>query len=104
MMTPPAALGAMLRDEGVARANGHGDAWWASCCDAAIAYLAARDIPFSADDVLELIPAPDRPCRIGARIHAAVRAGVVRLVGYRLSNRPSRRRGVQRTCRGGAAR
>jgi hypothetical protein len=102
--TTLAALSAALRDQGVARANGNGDAWWRSCCDAAIAHLAAGDVPFSADHVLELIPEPDHPCRIGARFHAAVRAGVIRPVGYVLSDRPSRRRGVQRLYRGGAAR
>lgn len=99
-----AILGADLRDEGVARANESGDAWWRSCCDAAIAYLAAQDGPFSADHVLELVPPPDRPCRMGGRFHAAVRAGVIRPVGFVLSDRPSRRRGVQRLYRGGAAR
>lgn len=102
--TDPQSLGEILRDLGIAQAEENTDAWWRSCCDAAIAHLATRDVPFSADHVLELIPAPDHPNRIGARFHAAVRAGVITPCGYVLSDRPSRRRGVQRLYRGGGAR
>ena len=99
-----AALSAALRDYGIAQANEKIDAWWKSCADRAIDYLAAVDQPFSADHVQALIPPADHPCWIGARFHAAVRAGVIRPVGYVLSERPSRHRGVQRLYRGGAAR
>lgn len=99
-----AALSAALRDYGIAKANENADPWWRSCCDRAIDYLAACGEPFSADHVQALIPAADHPCRIGARFHAAVHAGVVRPVGYVLSERPSRHRGVLRLYRGGAAR
>jgi hypothetical protein len=92
-----------LRDEGVAVANRNQDAWWAACCDAAIRHLAVLDRPFTADSVQALIPPADHPCRMGGRFHAAVRAGVIRPIGYALSQRPSRRRGVLRLYRGGAA-
>jgi hypothetical protein len=92
-----AALSAALRDYGIAQANDNTDAWWKSCADRAIEYLADLGQPFSADHVAELVPAPDHPCRWGARFHAAVRAGVVVL-----SARPSRHRGVQRVYVGGA--
>lgn len=91
-----AALSAALRDYNLAKANDGTNAWWKSCADAAIDYLAALDYPFSADHVAALVPEPDHPCRWGARFHAAVRAGVVVPIGYTLSNRPSRHRGVQR--------
>lgn len=99
-----AALSAALRDYGVHQADENTDASWKSCADRAIDYLAALDYPFSADHVAALVPDPDHPCRWGARFHAAVRAGVIRPVGYVLSERPSRHRGVQRLYRGGAAR
>ena len=95
------ALSAALRDYGIAQANENGDAWWTSCADRAIEYLADLGQPFSADQVAELVPAPDHPCRWGARFHAAVRAGVVVPTGYTLSARPSRHRGVQRVYVGG---
>lgn len=99
-----AALSAALRDYGIAKANENADAWWKSCADRAIEYLAALDYPFSADHVAALVPEPDHPCRWGGRFSAAVNAGVIRPVGYVLSERPSRHRGVQRLYRGGASR
>lgn len=99
-----AALSTALRDYNLAKVNENTDPWWRSCCDRAIDYLAALGEPFSADHVQALIPEADHPCRIGARFHTAVRAGVIRPVGYVLSERPSRHRGVIRLYRGGAAR
>jgi hypothetical protein len=99
-----AALSAALRDYGIHQANENCDVWWKSCADRAIDYLAATGEPFSADHVAALVPEPDHPCRWGARFHAAVHAGVIRPVGYVLSERPSRHRGVQRLYRGAAAR
>ena len=99
-----AALSAALRDHGIEMADEYTDAWWKSCADRAIDYLAAVGEPFSADHVAALVPAPDHPNRIGARFQAAVHAGVIRPVGYVLSERPARHRGVQRLYRGGAAR
>ncbi len=101
--TPAEELARALRDEGVARANGNADAWWRSCADAAISHLAALGRPFTADDVQALIPAADHPSRMGARFHVAVRAGVIHPIGYALSTRPSRHRGVQRLYRGGVS-
>lgn len=97
-----AALSAALRDHGIDQADQNTDTWWKSCADRAIEYLAASGQPFSADHVAALIPAPDHPCRWGGRFHAAVRAGVIVPIGYTLSARPSRHRGVQRMYVGGA--
>lgn len=98
-----ARLSAALRDYGLARADENIDRWWRSCADAAIAHLAAGDRPFSADQVAALVPNPDHPCRWGARFSAALKAGVIRPVGYTVSARPSRHRGVQRLYVGGEA-
>jgi hypothetical protein len=97
-----AALSRALRDYCVHQANENSDTWWRSCADRAIEHLAAMGQPFSADDVAALTPAPDYPCRWGARFHAAVRAGVIVPIGYTLSDRPGRHRGVQRVYVGGA--
>ncbi len=99
-----AALSAALRDYNLAKASENTDVWWKSCVDRAIDYLAATGEPFSADHVAALVPEPDHPCRWGARFNAAVHADVIRPVGYVLSERPSRHRGVQRLYRGGASR
>jgi len=93
-------LSRLLRDEGIARANGNCDAWWASCFDAAVGYFASTGIPFSADDIRELIPAADHPNRVGARFHAANRAGLIEPTGFALSRARSRHAGVLRTWRG----
>ena len=99
-----AELGALLREEGVTGPNDGMDSWWRSCADAGIKHLVAIGEPFSADHVVALVPEPEHPCQWGARLHAAVRDGVIRPVGYVPSTRPSRHRGVQRPDRGGAAR
>ncbi len=103
ILTTLADLSRAVRDAGVAAANANQDTWWASCCDAAIRHLAALDRPFTADSVQALIPPADHPCRMGGRFHAAVRAGIIRPVGYTLSERPSRRRGVLRLYQRGVA-
>lgn len=90
------ALAKLLRNEGIARANNNADQWWASCCDTAIAHLASTGVPFTADDVRDLIPAPDHANRPGARFTAAARAGLIRPCGYALSRSRSRHAGVLR--------
>ena len=90
------ALAGLLRDEGIARANEATDQWWGSCFDTAVEYLASTRIPFTADDVREMIPAPDHPNRVGARFNAAYKAGRIAPVGYALSRSRSRHAGVLR--------
>lgn len=104
MMTPQPGGGAHRRDQGIAQVEEVGDAWWAASCDEAIRWLAALDCTFTADDVVALCGVPDRPNQIGARFRAAVNAGIIRPVGYTLSDRPSRHKGVLRMYRGGRAR
>ena len=94
------ALSQLLRDEGIARANAAADHWWASCFDTAVGYFASTGVPFTADDVRELIPAPDHPNRTGARFHAANRAGLIRPTGFALSRSRSRHAGVLRVWQG----
>lgn len=91
------ALSQLLRDEGIARANANTDAWWASCFDAAVGYFASTGVPFTADDIRALVPAVDSPNRVGARFHAASRAGLIQPTGFALSRSRSRHAGVLRT-------
>ncbi len=90
------ALARLLRDEALARTNDACDQWWGSCFDTAVDYLASTGIPFSSDDVRDLIPAPEHPNRTGARFHAASKASRIRPVGYALSRSRSRHAGVLR--------
>lgn len=91
------ALARLVRDEGIERANGNGSAWWRSCADAAIAYLAATGLPWSSDDLYDLgLPPAEHPCRIGGAVHAAAKAGLIRQTGFALSRRRSRHAGVVR--------
>ncbi len=91
------ALARLIQAEAIERANGNGSAWWCSCADQALAYLASTGLPFSADDLWDLgVPAPDHPCRVGGAVHAAAKAGLIRQTGFALSRRASRHAGVQR--------
>ncbi len=96
-------LARLVRDEGIERANGNGSAWWRSCADAAIAYLASTGLPWSSDDLYDLgLPPADHPCRIGGAVHAAAKAGLIRQTGFALSRRRSRHAGVLRVWVGAA--
>ncbi|MBA3251459.1 MAG: hypothetical protein H0T66_14405 [Geodermatophilaceae bacterium] len=96
-------LARLVRDEGIARANDGVDAWWRSCADAGISYLARSGLPWSADDLWDLgVPRPDHPNRVGAAFQAAVKAGQIQQVGFALSRRRSRHAGVLRLWRGAA--
>jgi hypothetical protein len=78
---------------GVDIADAHTDDWWRSCCDAGIEHLASTGVVFQAADLIDLgVPSPDSPKRWGARVQAAVRAGLIEPAGYA----PSKRR----TCAG----
>jgi len=71
---------------------------WKVRAQRAIAQLAATGDEFAADDVLlecNLRP-PRRPSQLSAAFRVAQRAGVIRAVGVRRSERPSRRGGKVR--------
>jgi hypothetical protein len=64
---------------------------WKDRWNAAIAQLASVGVEFTADDVRELAGEPtDHPNAIGARFHAAARAGLIKRAGYRKSQRTAR--------------
>lgn len=77
------------------------DAWWRSCAELALVYLARCGAPFSADDLTDLgVPDPDHPNRWGALFRAACSRGEIVPVGFTVSRRPSRRGGVVRVWAG----
>lgn len=68
------------------------DAWWASCCDAAITAAAATGLPFQAHDLTQPpygLTEPSNPNFWGARFHIAARSGLIRSVGAAPSRRPT---------------
>jgi hypothetical protein len=75
---------------GVDIADAHTDAWWRSCCDAGIEYLASTGVVFQAADLADLgVPDPSSGKFWGPRFHAAARHGLIELVGYAPSKRPT---------------
>ncbi len=73
---------------------------WTAQANRAIAELARRGTPFTAEDLRELIGDPPRPGLLGAAFHAAARAELIECIGYQPSERPERRAGVVRVWRG----
>jgi hypothetical protein len=99
-----ANLGRLLRDQGVARANGSMDRWWRSCATAGLVHLAALGRPFTADDLRDLgVPEPSHPNYVGALFIGASKAGVIRPVGFAQARRPSRHASWMRQWVGGEA-
>jgi hypothetical protein len=96
-----AALSAALRDHGIHQANENGDQYRKSCFRAMVDHLAATGREFTTDDVFaEGVPAPDHPNRVGAAMNAAMKAGIIRPVGYRLQPAVTARRRRPRVGRG----
>lgn len=99
-----ANLGRLLRDQGVACANGSMDRWWRSTATAGLVHLAALGRPFTADDLRDLgIPEPSHPNYVGALFIGASKAGVIRPVGFAQARRPSRHASWMRQWVGGEA-
>lgn len=74
-----AALNA--RDLVLRQVDENADDWAKSVIDRAIREVAARGVPFSANDVRPLLP-DVRAALVGARFMAAAKSGVIRKVGY----------------------
>jgi hypothetical protein len=71
-----------------------GDAPWRALADRAIAHLAARGEPFSAEDVCALAGRPSHPNAVGARISTAARTGTIRRSGFAKASRAERHSNV----------
>ena len=83
--------GAELRDDGASRVSDNTPGWWRNKCDAAIAQLAAKGQPFTADDVRAVTgDPPNHPNAMGARFLTAARSKLIERVGYKRPARASR--------------
>lgn len=69
---------------------------WVTRADAAIAQLAQRGTPFSAEDVAAIAGRPDHPNAVGARFNAAARRGIIVKAGVVKASRPERHRNEMR--------
>lgn len=81
--------GHALRDQGVASVDEAEPEDWKTRADRAIAELAARKEPFSADDVRERCGDPVHPNAMGARLLFAAKRGMIERCGLMRSTRPS---------------
>lgn len=82
--------GAARRDAGAEQADENTPDSWKAACDRAIALLAAKPAPFTAEAVRALVGAPPHhPNAMGSRFLAAARAGLITRVGYAPSARPT---------------
>lgn len=90
------------RDAGARVADEVAGAWWQQTADAAIEHMAARGVPFTADDLVDVTGLPEArsPRAMGARFLTAARRGVIVPVGYTTSRRRGARCAVVRVWRG----
>lgn len=87
-MNGQATLGEALKNQGMVRAYEAADGDWKNNWSQAIALLASIGEPFTSDEVREIAGAPwDHPNAAGALFHKAARAGLIRSIGYRKSER-----------------
>jgi hypothetical protein len=77
-----------LRDSGMALADQAEPSEWKQRADHAIEKLAWNAGQFTAEDVRRLAGDPTHPAAVGPRFQAAVRAGLIRCVGYTTGERP----------------
>ena len=88
--TAPAATGRHLKAAGISLADTAAAQEWRDAADKAIADLARRGQPFTADDVRDLgVPDPRSPKAWGGRFLAAAANGIIVRVGYTPSRRAS---------------
>ncbi|KAB8162947.1 hypothetical protein FH609_004265 [Streptomyces sp. 3MP-14] len=83
------AAGRAAKTAGMARAQAATAPSWAAACQAAIAVMAKRGVPFQAADLLKegLLDEPEHPNQWGPQFGAAARRGVIRPAGYVQSKR-----------------
>ena len=97
-------LGEQLRDDALKLVLSHvppGDAWRLAAVDL-IARVAGDEIVFEAYDLVRFydLPEPDHHSRWGAVFNLCARHGLIELVGYGPSHRPTTKRSAVRFWRG----
>jgi hypothetical protein len=89
-----------LQAQGMALADEAEPSQWKADADQAIALLAGIGKPFSAEDVRRLAGSPIHCAAVGPRFQAAIRSGVIRVVGYTTGQRPVSRGRLMRLYQG----
>lgn len=93
------AAGEAAKQAGMALAEANTAPAWADACQAAIALMAKRGVPFQAADLIAegLVDEPDSPSRWGSQFGIAARHGVVEHYGYAPSKRATVHRSICKT-------
>jgi hypothetical protein len=89
-----------LRDEAFLKVDAATSVDWKFAADRAIANLANQGLEFTADDLRDLVGAPERPGAMGARLAANVKRGVIVPVGTAPARKASSHASFIRTYRG----
>ena len=84
--------GELLKEQGMARANANELEEWKKRANDAIEWLAQSGREFTAEDVRKRAGDPSNPNAFGPRLNYAARRGIITMVGYRKSERPSMHR------------
>lgn len=83
------------RDRAMAAVDAHADVDWRCAADELVAELAGRGVPFTADDVVELLEdrgvATENLAALGPVFQRASRAGTIRKTGLLIPSRIPRR-------------
>lgn len=96
-----AGLATKPRTPGLIQAAISADHWWWSPAWRALTWMAEAGVEFDSYALTELgVPDPDHPGRWGALFKAGAAAGLIEVVGYANSKRPSRSGGLVRVWRG----
>lgn len=97
------ALGEVLKQDGMARADESTDPWWRACAMQAVEAEAASGRVFQSYDLVlryGLAEPPSGPNAWGSLFGAAAKAGLIQAVGYAPSARPTTAKSAVRTWRG----
>lgn len=91
------------KEQGMTAAIEHAEADWKSRFASTVARLASYGVPFTSEDVLEVVGLPtgsigvNRNNAVGAMMNAAARAGVIRKTGRRLHSKRTVSHGAELT-------
>ena len=89
-------LGEALKKRGMALASLAEPEDFKQRARGAMSYLIGLGVPFTADDLRELVGDPEHPNVVGSLFSAAAKAGQIKCLGIRASSRAQRHASVQR--------
>lgn len=88
-MAEQLTLGDYLKEEGIRRTLANADPEWSIAFDQALQQLIEAGTSFTSEDVTALCGQPDHPNRVGAKMFAASRKGLIERVGFEPAKRPN---------------